>query len=238
VTNLDRKDPITLHFFGDSWTAEQCELERFVQQGKFLHPTKSVPALVSEELKLSYINYSRSGSSQSEMIYYLSKAHMKPGDHAVFCLTAPSRRFYLDHDNHCNSSYVDSIKDAINDFHDSWISACTCYMFNSLCINANVKPWFFSTFNVSWSKDTHNNIWDQIPSNNWIIPKNQCVIATNFDPEWFGRFTEFKNTDFFDWLKTRNEQVKKYIYPCEQHPNMEGRKTIASIICNSLREFV
>ena len=228
-----------LHFFGDSWTSEKCELEKLIEQGKLAGPALSVPALVASKLQLPYTNYSLPASSQEEMIYRMKDAKMQPGDHAVFALTAPSRRFYLDSHNKVNRLFVDNNPDAVNDFSDSWKSACACYIFYSTCQSQGVIPWLLSTFNVSWMPETKNHIWNLIPDQIWIIPKNKCIIATDFDPEWFDKYAkEYRNSDFFDWLETKNEQVNKFIYPCQVHPNQEGRKVIADQIVKAIARYL
>jgi hypothetical protein len=55
-----------------------------------------------------------------------------------------------------------------------------------------------------------------------------------FDPEYFFQFEECKNSDFYDWLNSGNAQVKQFIKPCNEHPNLSGRRKIAEIVSNKL----
>ena len=57
-----------------------------------------------------------------------------------------------------------------------------------------------------------------------------------FDPEHFGQFEEFVNSDFYDWLKLDNQQVNHFIRPCQHHPNLNGRRKIAEIVAAKLSE--
>lgn len=220
----------TLHFFGDSWISDAGEL---IEQ-KLKKSLQTIPQLVGDILQVPVKNYARCGSSQMEMIYELSKHELKPGDQAILALTAPSRKFTLDDNNEVNKRIPGIEKSVINDYNDSWQSACACYMFYKLCTDTKIQPWLFSTFNVSWWPEVDNTLWHKIPDEVWILPKKTCVLATHFDSLWFGQFEQYRNTDFSNWLTTQNECVKKYIHPGIQHPNQEGRKLIAQMISQRL----
>jgi len=225
----------TLYFFGDSWSSEKCEVERLFSAGQYMtnESIKSYPAMVSDRLNLPYKNFSKSGSSQPHLIQQLLESDIKPGDHAVFSLTAGSRRFYYDDDGKPHNIFVDKNIEAINDYQDCWQSGWVCYTLYQYCQQNSIYCWFLNMFNVSWSEQVHHPLWNLIPDQNWILPKTQCVLQV-FDPDHFAKFQEYKNSDFYDWLHTNNTQVKQFIRPCNEHPNLLGRRKITEIVSNKL----
>jgi hypothetical protein len=225
----------TLYFFGDSWSTETGEPEKLAKAGKYIvdAPIKCYPAIVSDLLNIPYKNYSKSGSSQPHLIQQLLDSDISAGDHAIFSLTAPSRRFYYNDEGVEINTFADDNIAAVSDYQDSWQSAWVCYTLYQYCQQHSITCWFISTFNVSWSKQTHHLLWNQIPDTCWILPKTQCVLEF-FDPEYFSKFEEYINIDFHDWLNTNNPQVNQFIRPCHDHPNLLGRQRIAEIVADKL----
>lgn len=226
-----------LYFFGDSWSSENCEVESLASHRQhFLNDTiKSYPAMVSDLLKMPYKNYSKPGSSQPHMIHQLLSSDISAGDHAVFSFTAGGRRLYFDDRGIDVNIGVDKNIDAVNEYQDCWQAAWVCCTLYQYCQQQEINCWFISTFNVSWSKQTHHPLWNSVPDRCWILPKNQCVLQS-FDPEHFNQFEEYVNSNFYDWLNTDNSQVKQFIRPCQNHPNLNGRRKIAEIVANKLLE--
>jgi len=226
----------TLYFFGDSWSSEYCEIERLVASKRIIldQPLQSYPTMIGTLMQFPVKNLSQPGSSQSSLIEKLLQSDVTSGDHAVFSLTAPSRRMYYNDQGQSINTFTSSIKESLNDYDDSWQSALTCYTLYKLCQEKSVGCWFISTFNISYNPDFCHSLWDYIPDSAWLIPKDRCVVQTEFDPEFFGRYKDYKNSDFYEWLNTNNNQVHKCIKPCEQHPNLYGRQLIANKIAQEL----
>ena len=225
----------TLYFFGDSWSTETGEPEKLFKSGRYNinDPIKCYPAVVSDSLNVPYKNYSLNGSSQTHLIQQLIGSDISAGDHAIFSLTACSRRFYYNDKGIGVNTFVDANVAAINDYQDSWQSAWVCYTLYQYCQQHLITCWFIGMFNVSWSTQTHHPLWNLTPDTCWILPKNQCVLEL-FDPEYFSQREEYINTDFQDWLDTNNPQVNQFIRPCENHPNQAGRQKIAGIVAGKL----
>jgi hypothetical protein len=223
----------TLYFFGDSWPAEGP------LEGK-LEVIPSYPTIVGDILELNVVNCSVSSSSQLDMIQQLLNSNIQPGDIAVFSLTAQSRQFYYDNFgkpvNVSNPEKM-TLLDAVNDYNGVWQSAQTCFILYNICQQWNVTPCFLNTFNISYHKDYHHKLWELIPDNCWIMPKNKCVVE-EFDVEFFNQFKEYRNSDFTSWLDTNNKQVQHYIRPYKNHPYINGRQKIAVIIANYLRRVI
>ena len=220
----------TLYFFGDSWPAEGSI------EGEKNPVIESYPTHVGQYLNLPIRNCSVSGTSQSDMIQQLLNCDIKAGDQAIFSLTSGARKFYYDKNgNPINASAEIAMKhlDLSNDFNDTWLAAQTCYILYYYCRERLITPWFINTFNIAYHKNYHHKLWESIPDTPWIIPKDRCVIE-QFDPEFFGRWEEFHNSDFNDWLDTNNQQVQYYIRPFHNHPHTNGRKKIAEIIAEKL----
>ena len=226
-----------LYFFGDSWTSEKCEVEELFQQGRYTpyQTIQSIPAIVSTITGVRYRNLSVSGSSQEHMLYRLFESDISPGDHAIFALSAPSRRFYLDDDSNPKSVQHDFVS-AINDHTDSWKSANVVNMFYQECIYRKVIPWFYNLFNRSRfdSNKILENRWNQVPRDRWLINPSSCAVAEWLDPGWFSRYEKYMNSDFYDWLKSGSTVVNDLISPCQEHPNMEGRWLIAKKIAEKI----
>lgn len=230
----------TLYFFGDSWSAEHCEIERLVNSKQLVldQTPQSYPVMVGKIIGLPVKNLSKSGSSQASLIDQLLKSDIAAGDHAVFSLTAPSRRMYFDGHGQPIDIFATDFKEALNDYDDSWQSALTCYTLYKLCQEKSIGCWFLSTFNISYNPDACHCFWDYIPDSVWLIPKEKCAVQTELDPEYFSQYQFYKNSDFFTWLETNNDRVHQCIRPCEQHPNLYGRELIATKVANELKKRI
>ena len=77
----------TLHFYGDSWPAEHGELEEIT-----LLDYDSYATITGRLLAWPVQNHAIMGTSQEHMIVQFLHSAVRAGDHAVFNLTAPSRR--------------------------------------------------------------------------------------------------------------------------------------------------
>lgn len=218
---------VSLHFYGDSWTLED-DSENIIQD------CVGYPSLVGKILDLPAHNHALSGNSQMGMIDQFVRTETSSGDHVIFSMSAPSRRFYFDNDGRSKNLSVDEHKDAINDFQDSWLSAITCLSLIHLCQRRGCHAWFINLFNISYQEEWAHPLWESIPSSVWLLEPDCCLVQKVFDAEWFDKFEVFRNSDFHAWLETENAQVQKYIRPCLNHPNLEGRNAIASFIANKL----
>ena len=219
----------TLYFFGDSWPAEG-------PMPGVKEELVSYPSLVGQELNLPVSNHSVLGTSQSDMIQQLLNSGIQANDVAVFSVTAYSRQFYYDENgNKINVSKPEDMAmlKTVNDYNGVWQSAQNCYLLYSICRQWNITPCFLNTFNNCYLKHYHHKLWDLIPDDVWILPKDKCVVQ-EFDPVYFGQYDEYRNSDYRDWLKTNNAQVQYYIRPHEAHPHVNGRKKIAEIISKFL----
>jgi hypothetical protein len=218
-----------LYFFGDSWPAEGGELERIYEK-KF----KSYPAMISDILDIPYINHAQSGTSQMDMILKLISSKASTGDHAIFSMTASSRRFYFDDNGTTKNTSVDQSPEQVNDYQDSWLSALSCYTILNYCAAKQIHAWFINTFNVSYKSKWAHPLWNMIPDNPWILPKDTCVVQMLFDPKQFSH--GYDDSDFYDWLQSNNAQVQQYIRPCLDHPNLTGRQRIAQVIAEKIKK--
>lgn len=216
-----------MYFFGDSWTAEHGEYNIIMNQY-----FDSYPTIVGKLLEQPICNCALPGSSQEHMIIQFLSSDIKDGDHAVFSLTAPSRRMYYDDKQEIHHPFIDINKSGINDYNDQWRSSIALTLLYHLCMSKNIKPWFICMFNVTCVDDYGNQLWATIPDDCWLLPKNQCAVEKIFDPGYFSKYNSFRNSDFQDWLDTENSQVQRYIRPCFNHPNLEGRKIIAQTVAD------
>ena len=192
--------------------------------------------MVEQLLKIKVKNLAEGGTSQMDMIDKLVKSDIQQGDHAVFCLTAPSRRFYVDKDNRAKNSFCDGDKDKVNDFYDSFLSATVVLTIEQICAVKNLTPWFMCAFDTSYSKQKAHQLWDLVDFKKWLIDPASTIVRELFDPSWFKKYKAQENTDFADWLNEDNQQVKKLIRPCQGHPNLEGRRLIAEFVYNKLKD--
>lgn len=233
MSNIIKEKIKTLYFFGDSWSTEIGEYEEITKS----IDTFGYPKMVADSLNLNYKNFSVNGASQPDMLHHLVTSDIKKGDDAIFSLTAPSRRFYYDTKGVQQNLHGWEVlhQESINDYNDVFLSAVNCYTLYHWCHDRGINPWFLSTFNISYHVDYHHNLWDSIPDSVWILPRTTCVV-TQFDVEWFSKYSDYRNSDWYEWLKTNNHAVKKYIQPCEHHPNITGREFIANLIIKKLNK--
>jgi len=218
-----------LYFFGDSWPAEGGELEAILHS-----KVKSYPAMVGDMLSMPYENHGLSGSSQLDMVSKLIASNATAGDHAIFSLTSPARRFYYNNQGIEKNTAVDTNREQLNDYQDSWLSALSCYTIYNYCSNHKITPWFINTFNISFKKQWSHPLWKFVPDHVWILPKDTCIVQMLFDPERFA--AKYDDSDFDDWLQSDNQQVQQYIQPCRDHPNLKGREKIASVIAEKIKK--
>ena len=222
----------TLYFFGDSWTEQNSELEILFPKENFL----SYPDMVGQLLNIRVKNLAEGGTSQMDMLDKLAKSDIQDGDHALFCLTAPSRRFYVDEHNCSQNSFCDHDKNKVNDFYDSFLSATVVLAIEQICNSKNITPWFMCAFDTSYNQQTAHQLWKFVDFGKWLISPATTIVRELFDPIWFKKYKVQKNTDFADWLNEDNQQVKKLIRPCQGHPNIEGRKLIAEFVYKKLKD--
>lgn len=231
-----------LYFFGDSWSAETGELEAWHVKNNIApgEPLLSYPAMISKFLNIPYRNFSVPGSSQQSMIPQLINSDAKSGDHAIFSLTSPSRRFYYNNDNTMINLSIDGIKESISVYQDSWLSALTCFTLYNYCMQKEIQPWFVSTFDVSYHDriEKHHALWKHVPDSVWILPKETCLVQTEFDPEWYNKESKNLTANLYNWLNSGRPAVNKYIRPCVDHPNLAGRKKIAKKITSVLKNKI
>jgi hypothetical protein len=225
-----------LHIFGDSWAAENSELEKLYSGGKIDSPPQSFARLTAELCGLQYLCHARGGASQADMFLQLQHSKIQSQDVAVFLLTSPSRRTYFDDQGKQFTISVDLQKQYVNDHQDSWLSSLHCFAMQQFCLSNNVTPLFVSTFNVNYVELC--SLWEHIPKHHWILPPTTCMVRELFDPEWFGQYDIYRNNDFYDWLHSQSPGVQKYIRPCNDHPNMAAREVMASVVASAILKTI
>jgi hypothetical protein len=62
------------------------------------------------------------------------------------------------------------------------------------------------------------------------------LVHTEFDPEYYAPDSKNLVANLYNWLNTNNENVYRYIRPCQDHPNLNGRKKIAQRITLELKK--
>jgi hypothetical protein len=235
----------TLYFFGDSWPAENIEIDSIMNCKGMTFD--SYPTIVGQRLGVPIKNCAVAGSSQEHMIVQLLSSGIKAGDHAVFSLTTPSRRMIYNDANEIEHQFVDPCKSGVNEFNDQWRSANALYVLYQYCRSKEIHPWFVCTFNVTCLDvvyrsgqviEYNNPLWKEIPDHCWLMPKNQCLVEKIFDPEFFNQRSAYLNCNFQEWLDTENAQVQRYIRPCQYHPNGVGRTAIAEWIAAEITQRI
>lgn len=219
---------MTLWFFGDSWP-DGCEL---APNGRS-DPTLAFPALVGQELGLPVRNLARTGSSQPYMLEILPDQALEAGDVAIFCCTAKTRRMYRDHNNQLIERQFQPDDVLVNDHEDARVSAQTCLLLYFLCRHMGVWPFFMNLFDTALHPHRLESL---IPSDHWLIPPNESVLSQLFDPVFFHRYRNHHNGNFHEWLAGDSEPVRRYIRPCQAHPNQEGHARIAAHVVHQLLE--
>jgi hypothetical protein len=224
----------TIYFYGDSWPNGH-ELDYTNLFPTLQHP---YPVLVGEMLGVESVNCAVSGTTQLEMLPHMLESKIQPGDIAVFSLTSPSRRFFYEpHYDDPTKPLIewDFTLTTVNDFNDVWMAGLSVYVLYMWCKDHQVTPYFFNSFTTSYNTEFHHNIWNEIPDDVWLLPKDTCVARELFDPAWYKQWDTLRNGDYADWLDTNNEQVQRYIRPCKDHPNPEGHRIIAEMIVKGIR---
>lgn len=242
---------MTIHFFGDSWTAG-CELNGYItekleistvynkqlahaltHENNCMHLMKDLayPSIVGNILNETVYNHSITASSQDRMLYEFFNIKIKKGDDAVFALTAPSRKSCLTDNNEIVDIQWDENDKYLNEYNNNWKSAQTCTLLYLICQNLGINAWFFNVF-TTIDKKMNSKLWDIIPKRSWLIPKNENIVSWLFDKD-IKQWSHEGN--LFDWLNTENNVVKKYIRPCKAHPNLVGHQKIAEYIASEIK---
>lgn len=227
TTHAATGDRMTLWFYGDSWPAG-CELGNANGESR---PDLAFPAIVGDLMSTPVVNQSVTGSSQPYMIEAFSASALEPGDLAIFCLTAKTRRMYRDTRNTIVEVQYHHEQLYVNEYEDERVSSQTCLLLYYLALEKKVIPYFFNLFDTI----KHGNVLDAfIPDANWLIPNNHSVLSWIFDPVFFTKYANHHNGNFRDWLDRNCHLVEKYIRPSKAHPNFVGHRAIADMIVQEL----
>jgi hypothetical protein len=217
-----------LHVFGDSWAAEVNEPEFLYQSGKTNVKPQTLASLIAQQCDLEYRCHAVNGSSQAGMFRQLEQSNISANDVGVFFLTSPSRRTYFTDQGESRTLPVDLQPQYVNDYH--------CFAMQEFCIKNHAHPLFVSTFNVNYVE--LNSLWNHVDRQYWMLPPDTCVVRELFDPIWFQQYDVYRNSDFFDWLKSDVDGVQKFIRPCQGHPNMQGRLAMATLAATFIKKII
>lgn len=223
---------MTLHVFGDSWAAEVSEPETLYSAGHTDVEPVSVSKLIADQCGLDYECHARGGASIADMLIQLNNSGIREGDHAVFFLTSPSRRTYFNEHGQSKTLAVDLQPNYVNDHQDSWLAAVHCLAMQHICEQVGVEPWFVSTFNVNYTQ--LSPLWKHVERSYWLLPPETCVVRELFDLTWFGQWKTYSNSDFYDWLQSGSPGVSQFVRPCQDHPNMQGRRAMADLVVKNI----
>lgn len=213
--------------YGDSWP-DGCELENDLGQSR---PELAFPAMLAQKFNCQVINRAVTGSSQPFLIESFLDSQTQPGDIAIFCLTAKTRRMYRGINNEIVEQQFTHDEMLVNQYEDERVSAQVCALLYFLSKEIKVIPYFFNLFDTVRYGNKLQNV---IPDNHWLIPQNHSVLSWLFDPVFFTRFADHHNGDFREWLDRNCDLVQKYIRPCIAHPNLHGHETIANFLADAL----
>lgn len=220
-------------FFGDSWVAG-CEAN---EENGDDAPEFAFPSYFDNSINLGI-----TGGSNDYIINQLVENLYKIKT-AIFCLTDPARRYWVDENDKWKNGNVNStnlskditknIISLSNNVNDDLLTSKTCLLLYLVCKANNIDPYFVNMFGGQLGK---SKLWELIPGSIWLLPKDKCIAQHCFDnSNWF---VEFPNIgDFSYWLQTNNSDVVKYIRPCDAHPNKLGHKVIAEFISDKLNEI-
>jgi len=219
-------------FFGDSWVAG-CEANELDGSDA---PEFAFPSYFPGSLNLGY-----SGGSNDYFAHQLVE-NLLNIETAVFCLTDPSRRYWIDNNgNYINGSngiqklpgYIDKcLLSLSNNVNDDLLTSQLCLLLYSICKINNIKAYFINMFG---GQHCESKFWDLIPESAWLLPKDKCIVQQCFDQKnWFVEFPHVG--DFTYWLETNNSDVQKFIRPCIAHPNKLGHKVISEFIMGKIKE--
>lgn len=210
-------------FFGDSWVAG-CEANEI--DGTDC-PEFAFPSHFKDSINLGV-----TGSSVDSIIDILYDN--LDIDTAVFCLTEPVRRIFYTKENKVidgnvslDNEFKRELTSLSNDINDDMIVSRMCLLIYYICINHNIKPYFVNLFGSQYGV---SKLWNLIPADNWLLPRDTCLVKELFDnSDWF---PDYPNTagDYTYWLRDNNNDVNRYISPCDAHPNKIGHRTIAAFI--------
>lgn len=229
------------HWFGDSWVAGS-ELEKLVDSMSIKHHTFA--NLVSKQFGAECKNFGEPGISNDllSLNFFRVLSEINPQEDTVFfCLTAQHRVSMLS-DNQQPLTILPSINDnhrRINE-HPHWkewyryFDAPENQIFNyerninllyHWCKNIGVKFYFVNLFTT-----VQQTIYDATDQSAWILPKHQSLSEFIFpitDVEFGGLVLEDRSWLTDQQWQTQLEALKKYVYPCYCHPNLEGHNKIA-----------
>lgn len=230
------------YWFGDSWVTG-LELEKLVpltEVNNYLFGK-----LVSDFFKADFVNKGDPGSSVDIIPYKFTSVvdELQTNDIVFFCLTASLRTsILLDDSTECKTirPYNEST-DAISKFWYKNIDSYQQRLYNyEKVINLlylwtkelGIKCYFLNLFTVE-----PKSIFNVIPDKNWLIDRKSCVAQSILhvnDPN----NAEIVRNDMptlksEDWYY-QEQLIKKYIYPCDNHPNILGHQKIADILIEKL----
>lgn len=196
-------------------------------------PDLAFPTLVSEKLEKNFSNYGCGGASIQFMefsLYNFIKHHRTDTESyiGVFCFPGQyNRHFTVKEDNSwiyqtSNNISTHILKQQIENSH--YETTITLNAIFSTCKAYNIIPFFVSSWIGLETKEEYNIV----PEDSWLLPKNKSLVEYSWD---FAKPSEnwrssIKNKNIYD----------KFIYPCENHPNVIGHKKIAEDLSNLLIE--
>jgi hypothetical protein len=218
---------MTIWFYGDSWPAG-CEL---AQDGNGDDPSRAFPTIVGQLLKTDIINKAVTGSSQEYMIEAFLESSVQKNDIVIFCCTAKTRRLYRTTDGTLFDVQFNPDETYVNPYEDERVSSHCCALLYHLAISRGATPYFLNQFDSSRYTDL---MYNEIPTHCWLIPNQESILSCLFDPDFFHQWDHHHNGNFQEWLSTESDLVKKYIRPCQAHPNMVGHRVIANFIADQL----
>jgi hypothetical protein len=226
----------SIYLFGDSWAEEHGEYEQIYSFAGAKEIPVSLSTLISQHCNLKCFCHAQGGASQFDILIQLLNSNIQANDVAIFVLTSPSRRTYFDDQGTTKTVMRDHSPEGISDYHDSWSSAVLCFSMYQYCVSQDIVPLFINTFNIQYNELCP--LWKCIPTQNWILPSDSCVVRELFDPDWFKQYEVYKNNDFSDWLASKSNNVDAYIRPCLWHPNITGRRAMADTIAMAVKNIL
>ncbi len=209
-------------FFGDSWVSGE-ELD---------NKDQSFPCLLGAQ------NFGIPGTGIPGLLRHFNQAE-KNFDLAIFCITDPSRiMFYKTYDDYTDdiqgtalaSSEHKTLQKIGNNYNDDVIVSQICYILLKWCQDLDIQCYFVNLFTGQLGESF---LYKLIPDNYWLINKHSCLLKEVFDTQNY--FADYLGKrELWIWLKNDNADVKKFIRPCENHPNKTGHKAIADFMNNKL----
>lgn len=220
-------------FFGDSWVVG-CEAN---EENGDDAPEYAFPSYFDNSINLGH-----SGASNDSLIIKLH-TNLDNIDTAVFCLTDPARRYFVNDDieidgnsrnsqdnKHNLEAYDRALMYLSNDLNDDLIVSKTCLLLYYMCCEHDISCYFLNLFS---GQHGTSPFWKMIPKELWLTPLRSTLVQEVFDTQ--GWYPEYPNAgDFTYWLQGNNTDVQKYIRPCEAHPNKTAHQAIANFIRNKI----